>query len=176
MKVIWSNRACLTYCFAEFIEEEEAFENFREQQFATIARRHKDNEYSSSRGFRNNLSRLVCKFIQKKLFKFVLFQSEEVTYAELTLPRGKGYTPMIKNQENTLYAKIDHSRSMFSGLLSPSGPGGPRTNSCFSGPITNESEEITSQTPLVGKAQYVIYSPIRRGDKGPEPSSRESKV
>lgn len=122
----------------EFIEEEEAFENFREQQFATIARRHKDNEYGSSRGFRNNLSRL----------------SEEVTYAELTLPRGKGYTPMIKSQNNTLYAKIDHSRSMFSGILSPSGSGGPRTNSCFSGPISNESEEITSQTPLVDSSDF----------------------
>ena len=103
-------------------------------------------------------------------------QSEEVTYAELTLPRGKGYTPMIKSQNSTLYAKIDHSRSMFSGILSPSGSGGPRTNSCFSGPIANESEEITCQTPLVGKAQYVIYSPVQRAATGLEPSTRESKV
>ena len=53
----------LTFLFVELIEEEEAFEIFREQQFATIARRHKDGggEHlgGSSRGFRNNLSRLV---------------------------------------------------------------------------------------------------------------------
>jgi len=144
----------------EFIQEEEAFEKFREQQFATIARRHRENELGSSKGLRGNLSRL----------------SEEVTYAELTLPRGKGYSPMIKSQNSTLYAKIDHSRSVFSGILSPSGSGGSRTNTCFSGSIGNETEEITSQTPLVGKAQYVIYSPIPGDDRGLKPSSRESKV
>ena len=56
------------YLFVELIEEEEAFEIFREQQFATIARRHKDggtgggggdHPGGSARGFRNNLSRLV---------------------------------------------------------------------------------------------------------------------
>ena len=54
------------HLFVELIEEEEAFEIFREQQFATIARRHKDGGSGggdhlggSSRGFRNNLSRLV---------------------------------------------------------------------------------------------------------------------
>ena len=83
---------------------------------------------------------------------------------------------MIKSQNSSLYAKIDHSRSMFSGIISPSGSGGPRTNTCFSGSIRNESEEITSQTPLVGKAQYVIYSPVPPGDRGLEHSSRESKV
>ena len=48
----------------ELIEEEEAFEIFREQQFATIARRQKDGEHAASaRGFRNNFSRLVIIFI-----------------------------------------------------------------------------------------------------------------
>ena len=83
---------------------------------------------------------------------------------------------MIKSQNSTLYAKIDHSRSVFSGILSPSGSGGSRTNTCFSGSIGNETEEITSQTPLVGKAQYVIYSPIPGDERGLKPSSRESKV
>ena len=64
--------------FPELIEEEEAFEIFREQQFATIARRHKDggggdHPGGSSRGFRNNLSRLVNADkmyfnLQQKLF------------------------------------------------------------------------------------------------------------
>ena len=60
--------------FSEFIEEEEAFENFREQQFATIARRHKDNDQGPSRGFCNNLSRLVCKFIQTFVKVFSSFR------------------------------------------------------------------------------------------------------
>ena len=49
----------LRFSISELIEEEEAFEIFREQQFATIARRHKDGDQGSSRGFKNNLSRMV---------------------------------------------------------------------------------------------------------------------
>jgi hypothetical protein len=51
---------------------------------------------------------------------FILFcipQSQEVTYAELTLPRNKGYSQMRPAQvgvtaggEAVVYARIDHSR------------------------------------------------------------------
>ena len=64
MKINKNNWPSLNLLFSEFIEEEAAFESFRAQQIATIARRHKDNEHGSSRGFRNNLSRLVRKVMQ----------------------------------------------------------------------------------------------------------------
>ena len=58
-KLNFGLKTIILIIFTELIEEEEAFEIFREQQFATIARRPRDGEQSSSRGFRNNLSRLV---------------------------------------------------------------------------------------------------------------------
>ena len=75
----------------ELIEEEEAFHNFRERQRAryTSATLQRDSPShaggggltdccDSGRNFRNNFSRL----------------SQEVTYAEFTMPRNKGYAPM----------------------------------------------------------------------------------
>lgn len=133
-----------------------------------------------------------------------MFQSEEVTYSQLTLPRGgaRGYSPMIKQtpgqgggqSSGTIYAKIDNSRSLFSGLLSPgsSSSSAARTNACFSGPLAAE-EEPDTLTPLVGSksarsAHVVVYSPEGQGTSlrrlsssvivsgaGPS-SSRESKV
>ena len=81
--------------------------------------------------------------------------------------------------------RIDHSRSLFTGLLSP-GSANNRNSACFSGPLvdTGEGEEgegTCGTSVLVGSqspAEYVIYnSPQRQGDKlllGS--SSRESKV
>ena len=190
--------------FPELIEEEEAFEIFREQQFATIARRHKDggggdHPGGSSRGFRNNLSRLVnadIKGIFLTCSKNFLFQSEEVTYAQLTLPRGggtRGYSPMVKQSgQGTIYAKIDNSRSLFSGLLSPSSSSTEqtrmRTNACFSGPgLVVEEDQEDTMTPLVGnKSVVVTRGPLTSGHQGPPEASvvritsassaRESKV
>lgn len=69
LKILRKSKIKLRFAISELIEEEEAFEIFREQQFATIARRHKDGDQGSSRGFKNNLSRMVrakyifsCKF------------------------------------------------------------------------------------------------------------------
>ena len=127
-----------------------------------------------------------------------MFQSEEVTYAQLTLPRGgtKGYAPMIKQSRaggvqspGTIYAKIDNSRSLFAGLLSPSSVSSSetRTNACFSGPGLMVEEEPDTRTPLVGNnAHVVICSGPETGHRGPgaetsvvmsrPSSSRESKV
>ena len=123
-----------------------------------------------------------------------------MTYAQLTLPRGKGYSPMIKQTnhrshahgsgQGTLYAKIDHSRSLFTGLLSPgSASGTSRANpACFAGPMIAECDgetEINSATPLVGKSEhYVIYSPetgqgadkLWKDHSSSTASNRESKV
>ena len=133
---------------------------------------------------------------------YFLLQSEEVTYAQLTLPRGgnKGYSPMIKQSkagggqgQGTIYAKIDNSRSLFSGLLSPGSVSisepSSRSNACFSGPGLVEEEEQDTMTPLVGNsgdsAHVVIYSGPETGQRGPRAetlvisrpsSSRESKV
>ena len=122
-----------------------------------------------------------------------ILQSEEVTYAQLTLPRGRGrgYSPMLRSSEAeagrrpVVRAKIDHSRSLFSGLLSP--PGSARNSACFSGPLVDtgeveeeEEERNCRSSLLVGSqspAEYVIYSPERQGDRlllGA--SARESKV
>ena len=50
----------LTVCSPESIEEEEAFEVYREQQYATVARRGRDTEGGTGgRGARNNLRRMV---------------------------------------------------------------------------------------------------------------------
>ena len=111
----------------------------------------------------------------------MILQSEEVTYARLTLPRGKGYSPMVRSERGgQVYAKIDHSRSLFTGLLSPtSNTSNTRSSGCFSGPL--EEEQVTCQTSLLvgskSPAQYVIFSPEGQGDRvllGT--SSRESKV
>ena len=60
----------------ELIEEEEAFEIFREQQFATIARRQKDGEHAASaRGFRNNFSRLVIIHSDHQIFSAMIENS-----------------------------------------------------------------------------------------------------
>ena len=81
-------------------------------------------------------------------------------------------------------AKMDHSRSLFTGLLSPGSGSNNRNSACFSGPLvdTGEGEEGSCGTSalLVGRqspAEYVIYSPERQGDRlllGA--SARESKV
>ena len=60
-----------------------------------------------------------------------------MTYAQLSLPRGKGYTQMrVVGPDSVLYAKIDHARTepgVRSGCLArPSSPG------------------TTAETPLVG--------------------------
>ena len=122
-------------------------------------------------------------------------QSEEVTYAQLTLPRGKGprgYEPMLRSdvagpgRRPPVMAKMDHSRSLFTGLLSPGSGSNNRNSACFSGPLvdTGEGEEVEGRcgsSLLVGSqspAEYVIYnSPQRQGDTlllGA--SARESKV
>ena len=106
-----------------------------------------------------------------------------MTYAQLTLPRGKaggGYSPMIRSESvrgpGQVYAKIDHSRSVLTGLLSPG---------CYSGPLVEtaetDGEEVNCQTSLLvgnkSPAEYVIFSPETSGDRvllGA--SSRESKV
>ena len=78
--------------------------------------------------------------------------------------------------------RIDHSRSLFTGLLSP-GSANNRNSACFSGPLvdTGEGEVEEGTSVLVGSqspAEYVIYnSPQRQGDRlllGA--SARESKV
>ena len=119
-----------------------------------------------------------------------------MTYAQLTLPRGRGYSPMIKQapaQRGTVYAKIDHSRSFLGGILSPTSATSasavnnssthPRTRSCFSGPLLteeagDEGEEVTA--PLVGRVDHFV---IFDGDHTREGlgsslsgSDRESKV
>ena len=123
-----------------------------------------------------------------------------MTYAQLTLPRGgtKGYAPMVKQSRaggaqspGTVYAKIDNSRSLFAGLLSPgsvpSSETRTRTNACFSGPGLMVEEEPDTRTPLVGSnAHVVICSGPETGHLGPgaetsvvmsrPSSSRESKV
>ena len=118
-----------------------------------------------------------------------------MTYAQLTLPRGKGYSPMIKQTQpghsGTFYAKIDHSRSIFNGLLSPgsgssstNSSGAARANACFAGPMMEEVEDISSATPLVGssgahvksKAHYVIYSPEGQGSDTVLTSRNEHRV
>ena len=84
----------------------------------------------------------------------------------------------------TFYAKIDHSRSLFNGLISPGSSGSgasssttARANACFAGPMIEETDEISCDTPLVGKASYVIYSPEGQGhDRVVTVSTRESKV
>ena len=114
-----------------------------------------------------------------------------MTYAQLTLPRGKGrgYSPMLRSDTEAEagrrpgLARLDHSRSLFTGLLSP-GCATNRNSACFSGPLvdTGEGEEGNCGTSslLVGRqspAEYVIYSPERQGDRlllGA--SARESKV
>ena len=70
---------------------------------------------------------------------FFVFQSQDVTYAQLSLPRGKGYTQMrVVGPDSVLYAKIDHTRTepgVRSGCLArPSSPG----------------SGTTAETPLVG--------------------------
>ena len=116
-----------------------------------------------------------------------------MTYAQLTLPRGKGprgYEPMLRSdvagpgRRPPVMAKMDHSRSLFTGLLSPGSGSNNRNSACFSGPLvdTGEGEEGSCGTSalLVGRqspAEYVIYSPERQGDRlllGA--SARESKV
>ena len=92
--------------------------------------------------------------------------------------------------QGTLYAKIDHSRSLFTGLLSPGSTSGTsRANpACFAGPMIAECDgeaEINSATPLVGKSEhYVIYSPetgqgadkLWKDHSSSTASDRESKV
>ena len=82
-------------------------------------------------------------------------------------------------------ARIDHSRSLFTGILSP-GSATNRNSACFSGPLVDtgeveEGEGRCGSSLLVGSqspAEYVIYnSPQRQGDSlllGA--SARESKV
>ena len=72
---------------------------------------------------------------------FLVFQSQDVTYAQLSLPRGKGYTQMrVVGPDSVLYAKIDHTRTepgVRSGCLArPSSPG----------------SGTTAETPLVGSS------------------------
>ena len=106
-----------------------------------------------------------------------------MTYAQLTLPRGAGgggYSPMLVSEPGRtsggVYAKIDHSRSLLTGLLSPG---------CYSGPLADsldtDGEEVNCGTSLLvgskSPAEYVIYSPDTPGDRvllGA--SARESKV
>ena len=110
-----------------------------------------------------------------------------MTYAQLTLPRGKGrgYSPMLRSEVGPSRARIDHSRSLFTGLLSPGSSVNNRNSACFSGPLVDtgevEVEAHCGTSLLVGSqspAEYVIYnSPQRQGDKlllGA--SARESKV
>ena len=69
----------------------------------------KSKENERLKGIKNNFSRLVSYYISAMLIKkimamikpkyglfwqFLIFQSQEVTYAEFTMPRNKGYAPM----------------------------------------------------------------------------------
>ena len=81
-------------------------------------------------------------------------------------------------------ARIDHSRSLFTGILSP-GSATNRNSACFSGPLVDtgegEGEGRFGPSLLVGSqsaAEYVIYnSPQRQGDTSLlGASARESKV
>ena len=101
---------------------------------------------------------------------------------------------MVKQSPGTIYAKIDNSRSLFSGLLSPgsvsSSEARARTNACFSGPGLMVEEEPDTMTPLVGNntaavhSVTVTYSGPETGHGGPgasvlrcgPTSARESKV
>ena len=83
----------------------------------------------------------------------------------------------------TVYAKVDHSRSLFTGLLSPGSANNNRASACFSGPLveTGETEEENCVTSLLvgsqSPAEYVIYSPDTPGDRVLLGASvRESKV
>jgi hypothetical protein len=100
----------------ESIEEEEAFERFREQQFATVARRgHKDGqEGRAGRGQAGSP------------------RGQEVTYATL---QGRG-------------------QGGYSQLVAGRGAGAWGRGACFP---REWPEEVTSQTPLVGGRQYVVW-------------------
>lgn len=100
-------------------------------------------------------------------------QSEEVTYAELTLPRGKGYSQMVPRVAGgSLYAEVDHSRSI---VRSSGGGGWGPPGASFSRTVEWQ-EEVSSQTPLVGnpRPQYVVWE--GGGSPRTECSTRESKV
>ena len=110
-------------------------------------------------------------------FPITANMSGDVLECEASHEAEAGRRPVVR-------AKIDHSRSLFSGLLSP--PGSARNSACFSGPLVDtgeleEAEATCGTSLLVGSqspAEYVIYnSPQRQGDKlllGA--SARESKV
>ena len=98
-----------------------------------------------------------------------MLQSEEVTYAQLTLPRGRGkgrgYSAMVRQQPADWRGPAPPAarHSLLGGLLSPttaasSSSATPtlaasaRTNACFAGPLadTAEEEEAGVTMPLVG--------------------------
>ena len=90
---------------------------------------------------------------------------------------------MLRSEAGPGRTRIDHSRSLFTGLLSPGSSVNNRNSACFSGPLvdTGEGEVEEGTSVLVGSqspAEYVIYnSPQRQGDRlllGA--SARESKV
>ena len=98
-----------------------------------------------------------------------MLQSEEVTYAQLTLPRGRGkgrgYSAMVRQHPADWRGPAPPAarHSLLGGLLSPttaasSSSATPtlaaaaRTNACFAGPLadTAEEEEAGVTMPLVG--------------------------
>ena len=96
----------------------------------------------------------LFKFGQKHLLNF---QSQEVTYAELTLPRNKGYSQMRPAQvgvtaggEAVVYARIDHARRNHHGHH----PQGPLLTSCSSsgGGISPSSLMNTSVDSSAGSS------------------------
>ena len=96
-----------------------------------------------------------------------MLQSEEVTYAQLTLPRGRGkgrgYSAMVRQQPADWRGPAPPAarHSLLGGLLSPTAASSSatptlaaaaRTNACFAGPLadTAEEEEAGVTMPLVG--------------------------
>ena len=97
----------------------------------------------------------------------MVLQSEEVTYAQLTLPRGRGkgrgYSAMVRQQPADWRGPAPPAarHSLLGGLLSPTAASSSatptlaaaaRTNACFAGPLadTAEEEEAGVTMPLVG--------------------------
>lgn len=70
-------------------------------RYATLQRqRQQQNPDGTLRNFRNNISSL----------------SQEVTYAELTLPRNKGYTPLLRTTPTPTSTSVPHQT-----VISPAG-------------------------------------------------------
>lgn len=76
-------------------------------RFATLQRQKQQTNQDALRNFKNNISSLVrlkgVTNIESSTHTSI-FQSQEVTYAELTLPRNNGYTP-LRRAPPPLYPK-----------------------------------------------------------------------